>query len=195
MSNTSTFRQWLKRVPQPSRLRVDGDEKRVIKISNHSSRWSEAESTVLSYDPTTVEALDVKGEVIRAITLKEPEEARPEPQRETWPAADEAQMAMIITASNDRAVSRHVELTRLSIDGFKELYREALGRLEEAHQRIARLEAALQAELAKQEAAPAVDPEGMMATLGEMIPGLLPKLLEMGDALKKNGAAPKEKTQ
>lgn len=194
------FRQWLRRQPQPHRLRLDGDEKRVIKVTSHASRWAEAEKTVLSYNPQMVEALSGSGEVIRAINLREPEEERETPQKENWPDNEQAQLGMVITASNDRAVSRHVEITRIAVDGFKDLYKEALGRLDDAYQRIARLEAALQAEYAKQETRTGglpTDENELVQMLGEALPGLIPKLLELPGILaaktKPNGSAKESK--
>jgi hypothetical protein len=195
MNTTPAFRQWLKRAPQPAKLRVD--EKHVVRISNHSSRWSEAEQTVMSYNPTVVEALDGKGDVIRAMTLREPEEEELKPQQEAWPASEQAQLAVIITASNDRAASRHENAYKTGFEALKEVIRELQGLYAEALARSARLEAALQREYARQDkpAVAVTDEQGVMTLLGELLPGMMPALLARMQEKPTNGAAPKEQTQ
>lgn len=141
------LRRWLKQPPMPQSIRVDGD--RIIRIPNHQSRWSETEKTITALNVSTIEALDSDGNVLRAFNVpdengnpsKQPE--RYDTQKEDWPDAPDAQMAVVITAACDRAASRHENAYRMSFDALTKMYDQQSLRLEEAFRRAAQLEAAL----------------------------------------------------
>jgi len=181
----SQVKKWLSRAPCPARVRVDESDKKVIVVSNRANRWSELEKSLLAMSATTVEALNAQGEVLRVMQLKEPAEPTHEPQKEEWPASEQAQMAMVITASNDRAASRHEAIFKMSFDALKEMYQACLQELRETQRRCAQLESALQRELERQEVAvPAAEDENLISGL---VAAIMPRLMAGGDAAKANG--------
>src|ERR1051326_1561098 len=145
------FRRWLKESPQPSSLRLDENEKKLIRITKQRSCWSEAEKSVLALDASVVEALDHQGNVLRAFRLKvdELEKEPPKPQQEAWPDAEQAQLAVIITAACDRAASRHEAAYRMAFDRLASMFEAQTARLEEQQTRAAAAEARLERERAK----------------------------------------------
>lgn len=147
-SPISGFRRWVKQTPQPVALRCDG--KTVLRIAGHSSRWSEAEKSVLALNCSVVEALNNQNEVLRVLEVREPEEEKPEPQKEAWPSSEAAQMAMIITAACDRAASRHEQAYKLSFDKLTMMFEAQTLRLEEAFRQCAYYQAELQKAAEKQ---------------------------------------------
>lgn len=67
----ATLRSWLRRSPQPARLRVRvDDEERFINLTADSrNRWKAAEEAVLAMRANVVECIDGDGNVLRAQTL------------------------------------------------------------------------------------------------------------------------------
>jgi hypothetical protein len=142
------FRRFLKEAPQPAALRIDENEKKVIRV-HHKQRgcWSEAEKSVLAFDATLVEALDGQGNVLRVFRLKEDDAEAPKPREvETWPDAPEAQMAQIIVASNDRTGARLEAVFRMSFDRMSAMFDSMMQRHDEAVQRAAQADARLERE-------------------------------------------------
>lgn len=80
MSNTSSLRTWLRRTPQPAsiRYRTDDDEERNLRLSPDArNRWRNAEEALLTAKATSVEALDEKGDVLRATRLEVGDDGEP----------------------------------------------------------------------------------------------------------------------
>lgn len=186
------LRRWLKQNPTPHSIRCDG--KNVLKIQNHSSRWAEAEQSIVAMGCAIVEALAADGEVLRAFSIREPEEEREPSQKEEWPASDDAQMAKVITAACDRAATRHETIFKYSFDKLEAMYTAQSLRLEEAQTRCARLEAALfraYEKIANYEAErdDAPDAEGTSAEvlLGQVLAGAASKVMGAGNGAS-NGA-------
>ena len=178
------LRRWLKETPQPSALRLDENEKKVIRIARSQARcWSDAEKSVLALDATIVEALDHQGNVIRAFRLKDDdaEKEPPKPQQEAWPEHEQAQLAVIITAACDRAASRHEAAYRMSFDKLASMYEAQTLRLEEALARAATAEARLERErrqwmeAVNRSAGQSGDEE---TGLGQLVGGLLGPIIE-----------------
>lgn len=189
----TSFRRFLKEVPQPAALRLDENDKKTIKISKQRSCWSEAEKTVLAMDATIVEALDGQGNMLRAFRLKE-DAAEPEkpPQAETWPNAPEAQMAQIITAACDRAASRHEAAYRMSFERLSAMFEATVSRMEDAMQRAAAAEARLERERrqwleAQLKAAGAPD-DGEDTTFNGLLGALVSGVVEKRMAEAMNGS-------
>jgi len=68
---------WLRSSPRPHALRVrtDDGEERIINISpNPRTRWRTAEEAVRSLQASSVECLNEKGDVLRAMRLRDDEE-------------------------------------------------------------------------------------------------------------------------
>jgi hypothetical protein len=187
----SNLRRWVSRTPSPYKLRFDQDPGKCLRIGSAANRWSEAEKSILAMNPMMLEALDAKGEVLRVMQLREEEPAEHKPQTEPWPNAPEAQMAQVITASNDRAASRHEAIFKMSFDALKEMYQACLSELRESQRRCAQLEAALQKELSRQEVAlPVSEDENLLNTL---VAALAPRLLgHVEQTTQANGKDPSQ---
>ena len=185
----SQLKKWLSRAQQPARVRLDENERKILRVSSHVNRWSELEKSILAMGPTIIEALDAKGEVLRIMQLKEPAEPEHKPQKEEWPDSEQAQIAQIITASNDRAASRHEAIFKMSFDALKEMYTACLQELRDTQRRCAQLEAALQQELDRQEVpAPLADDENL---INGLVAAVMPRLMNgSGDEAKVNGKDP-----
>lgn len=63
-----SIRAWLRRMPQPATIRVDG---KTVAIPDSPSKWASLEETILSLDATLLEAVGADGEILRAISIGE----------------------------------------------------------------------------------------------------------------------------
>lgn len=76
-----SIRAWLRRMPQPATIRVDG---KTVAIPDSPSKWASLEETILSLDATLLEAVGADGEILRAISLSEDaEDMDPVPERDS----------------------------------------------------------------------------------------------------------------
>lgn len=62
----SSLRRWLRRHPQPVRLRVDGKD---VAIASGANQWSTTEESIRALGGNRIEALDANGTCLRATTL------------------------------------------------------------------------------------------------------------------------------
>jgi hypothetical protein len=68
----TTLRGWLRKTPQPARLRIttDDGEKRDVELAEDlRGRWKSAEDTIIAAGAVAVEALDASGRILRAQQL------------------------------------------------------------------------------------------------------------------------------
>lgn len=193
-TDNGRLQRFIRATPQPSKLRVElagGRPPLVLTLSRTNARkFSEAEKSIkaMGDDVLVVHALDVHGEVTRVHRMREEVDTGPEPQKEAWPVSPDAQMAQVITASNDRAASRHEGAYRLAFDKLEAMYQGLLELYNNEVRRCAQLEAALQRELAKKEVALPEAPDGIDGLINELLPALMPRLLGMAQQQKTNGA-------
>lgn len=61
-------RSWLRRVPQPAKIRLDG--KKVVRVGEGKNKWRDVVDVILTDHPHIVEALDSEGDVIRVTELE-----------------------------------------------------------------------------------------------------------------------------
>lgn len=93
------IRNWLQRAPHPHKLRTDSGELIVVSGRN---KWQEALSSINALSPSTLEALDRDGNIIRTLQLDGAEGREPRLVEDQL-----VSLARIITKSNDDAVARH----------------------------------------------------------------------------------------
>lgn len=86
---SDALRSWLRRQPQPVKLRLDGDK--VIDVPTGRGRWRELLATLGAFKPQKIEALDGESKLMRARACEpddfdtegdEPEEERGAPTRD-----------------------------------------------------------------------------------------------------------------
>jgi hypothetical protein len=135
--DVSSLRRWLRRTPQPRKLRVDG---RKVDVASGVNCWAVTEATVLAMSPTRIEALDSTGTVLRAISLDREDagdDDAPAPARVDPNETELVRLARIINDAHDNGAKRHADAYRLAFEENTKLVRilaERLGGLEEAWQ-------------------------------------------------------------
>jgi hypothetical protein len=190
------FRRWLRTTPHPVKLRLELAGERppiVLTLSRtNPNKFSEAERSVASMgaDVLRAHALDNSGDTIRVYALREEVTEAAPVQKEPWPQSQDAQMAMIITASNDRAAARHENAWKYAFDKLQAMYEAVVAQLQNEQRRTSQLEAALQKELARKEVAIPETEDGLDGLINSLLPALMPKLLAAGEEKTKgaNGA-------
>jgi hypothetical protein len=152
----------------------------------NANKYAEAEKSVRSMgsEVLVVHALDVHGEVTRVHRLRDEVEDVPPAQKEPWPVAESAQMAQVITASNDRAASRSENAWKYSFDKLQAMYEAVVAQYQNECRRTAQLEAALQRELGRREVAVPEAEEGLDGLISQLLPALIPRLLQQGEPAK-----------
>jgi uncharacterized phage infection (PIP) family protein YhgE len=73
----SGLRSWLRRKPQPARVRIrtaDGEERYIQLSDDARNRWRSAEEAILAGGATVVELLDGEGHILRAQQLVDDDE-------------------------------------------------------------------------------------------------------------------------
>jgi hypothetical protein len=104
------IKKFLTRAPQPTRLRIRvGDEERIVELAeDRYGRWKIAEETILSSEATSVEALDDKDRLLRAMPLDPVDddprraEEKEEKKRQQAQAAQHRELAAILDRYGDR---------------------------------------------------------------------------------------------
>lgn len=122
MSDVKT-RNFLQRAPHPHRIRTDSGE---IILLQGRNKWSEAQSAIDALQPSTLEALDRDGNIIRTHQCDGGvgSSAR-EPRIEDQLTA----LARIMSESNDKAAARHEAAYRAAFNAVLELTKTVSARL------------------------------------------------------------------
>lgn len=192
-SDSGRLRRFLRTVPHPSKVRVElaGGRPSVTLVlaRTNTNKFAECEKSIraMGEDVLTVAALDVQGETLRVHRLRDEADEVIAAQKEPWPVSPDAQMAQVITASNDRAASRHENAWRMAFDKLHAMYEAVLAQYNNEVRRTAQLEAALQRELARREVALPEDEEGLNGLIAQVAAEVIPKLLNASNP-KTNGA-------
>jgi hypothetical protein len=189
------FRRWLRMQPQPVKVRVElagGRPPVVLTLARtNANKFAEAEKSVRSMgsDVLCVYCLDGVGEVTRVHRLREELDEAPPVQKEAWPQSTDAQMAQVITASNDRAAARHENAWKYAFDKLQAMYEAVLQQYTNEQRKTAQLEAALQRELARREVAVPESEDGLDSLINQLLPALVPRLLQQETPKPTNGKA------
>lgn len=101
---------WLRRRPQPAKLRLDG--KKIIAMGTGARKWSEARETLEALSWEQIEALNEDGDVIR-VSGGDDEPAKPLPSEGK---SREAELAALILEATDRGAQRHAEAMTLAFE-------------------------------------------------------------------------------
>lgn len=161
----SSFRRWLRRHPQPTRLRVDG---RDVSVATGANQWAVTEESVMTLSPSRVEALDDKGVVLRATSFeKEDRDDDDDDDAKQAPVTELTTMARLLAEAHDAGARRHAEAYALAFAENTKLVQilaTRLSGLETAWQKAMQRTAEAQAEAmyvqAEQQAHANEDPAG-----------------------------------
>ena len=137
----TSLRHWLRRSPQPARLRADG---RDLAIPATPYKWAELAETIEGLGATRIEALGPEGQVLRALSLEaatpevDPAAAERAEQLAAGERADRAErdrvrdaaeIARVISDASDRAVLRHTETFGRVLERYEALVSLTVQRL------------------------------------------------------------------
>jgi hypothetical protein len=124
------IRRWLSK-HQPDRVRAEmpgSDEPRIVKVGLSRSRWRDAAEALAGC--LTAEALDPNGAVLGVWTASADEIAAADGAATTGKGSELVLIAQLIADSNDRAVQRHAEIVRMSVEQMGLLVQVLSGRLQ-----------------------------------------------------------------
>jgi len=179
------LRSWLKREPQPERIRATtrgGDEK-TIRIGESRSKWRDAERALEGC--TRLEAINAANETLRVW-----EEGEDVPKSVLAARANEgqlAELARLLNEAADGAAARHENAYKLAYDQqclLVKVLSERLQALEGAWHRLL---------MAQAESLPPDDPNlpMVMQVLAQMAPAVVPSIAAaMAAKQPANGAQP-----
>lgn len=107
------LKSWLRRVPQPQKLRCDG--KKTVLVGQGKNKWRDALITIEGLQPSLLEALDGDDAVIRATQLQGDDDD--EGGAKPVDAKDDDQLsriARIVLEATDAGAKRHAEAYQLA---------------------------------------------------------------------------------
>lgn len=117
------IRGFLQRNPHPHRIRTDSGELIALQGRN---KWAEAQSAIDALQPSTLEALDKDGTIIRSLQL----DGGSGGAREARLVEDQlTALARIIAESSDKAAARHEAAYRTAFGAVLELTKTVSARL------------------------------------------------------------------
>lgn len=122
----SSLRRWLRRSPQPAKLRADG---RDVALATGANIWARTEETIAAMNPARLEALDSNGMVLRVMTLDGAEEEKEEEGAKKTTESELVLLARIISDAHDKGASRHEEAYRIAFGEFSRLVQILAARL------------------------------------------------------------------
>jgi len=112
-ATASALRRWLRRTPQPTKIRLDGEK--VVAVAQGANQWAVTEETVLALNPSRIEALDSTGLVLRALNLRDEEDD--EPAKKTPVAEDRFnQFARLLNEAHAAGATQHAEAYTKAFD-------------------------------------------------------------------------------
>lgn len=129
--SASSLRRWLRRHPQPARLRVDGKD---VAIATGPNQWSTTEESIRALGGNRIEALDSNGVCLRAMTLgsatvlpDEDDDDRPE--RSRFRESDLVTISRMILEASDAGARRHAEAYQVAFQRMTDLVSVLAARL------------------------------------------------------------------
>lgn len=189
------LKSWLRRVPQPNSIRLD--QKEVVRISEGKNKWRDVLDVIALRQPSTLEALDANGHVIR-ITELQPDRVDDDDDKGAagkGPKSELAELGALIAGAYKSGAEQHAAAFQLAFAENTKLVQvlaERLGGLEKAWQTTLEQRAE---ELAAHAAASGDGGESLLnGPLAPLIQGLLAKQLGGADkpaVAKTNGHAKK----
>lgn len=100
------LRSWLRRKPEPVRVKADDI---VIAVPDSPRKWSELEETILAKGASRVECYDATGTLLRAMSL---DEGTDEPAKANAASPEETMLvrfAELLTQASDASAARHAD--------------------------------------------------------------------------------------
>lgn len=118
------IRAWLRKSPQPSRLRVDG---RDVAIIEGKWKWAEAERAISGMDGNKIEALDTGGAVLRACMLDDGEADESKASN-----AKESELVLVareLRIAADESAGRHADAYKYAFETVASMFNAQSSRL------------------------------------------------------------------
>ena len=197
----TALRHWLRRPPQPAKLRVDG---RDVSIPSTAYKWAELAETIEGLGASRVEALGPNGEILRALSLEsatpeaDPVSAELAAERAREERADRAErdrvadavaVARIVSDASRQAVELHAATYSRVLERYEALVSltvQRLGVMERGYHSamvaLARAQGEAIVARAEQEAAQvAAQEEGGLGALGPVLAQVAAGMLGPGE--------------
>lgn len=105
-------KSWLRRVPQPTTLRLD--RKKVLRIGEGKTKWRDVLDAIELEQPSILEALDSDGAVIRITELAAAEEKSAEPGKDEKPQSELAQLGRMLLDAYRAGADQHAKAYELA---------------------------------------------------------------------------------
>ena len=134
----SSLRRWLRRAPQPVKLRVDG---RDVAIATGANQWAVTEESVLALSPSRIEAIDANGVCLRAMQFDRDEDDKDDKDDKDKGDAGKTELvllARLLAEAHDAGARRHAEAYALAFaenTHLVQILAERLSGLESAWQK------------------------------------------------------------
>lgn len=159
MVDLMPLRRWLRRTPQPAKLRLDGTE---ISVPKGGNKWQVAADSVVALGGERLEALDATGAVLRVLALGDDDDTStvapaPIASHHQQPLSDVVLLARLLAEASDAGARRHAEAYSLAFTkmaGLVETFASRLSLLENAWQKAMTTAARAQADAILAQAQP-----------------------------------------
>jgi hypothetical protein len=129
------IRAWLRRHPHPHKVRTDAGKE--ILIGDGRSKWADAEASIALLAPSSIEALDKDGSILRVCNCApdgelvdtNPEQTREAAAQKTARETEFVTIAKLLNDAHDAGAKRHAEAYRESWDKLYDLVKTIADRL------------------------------------------------------------------
>lgn len=133
MNGETELRRWLRRAPQPAKLRVRTENgERIVAVGASRSRWRDAEVACLG--ATRIEALDAGDAILRALDDDAGDEdassSSSAQKAELAKVQEYAQIARIILDATDRGAERHSKAFEIAFESLAKMVETMSSRLQ-----------------------------------------------------------------
>lgn len=163
--NVATISKWLRKTPQPAAVVVDDTKK--IDVPNKGGRWTEIARTIEALGASKLTALDGQGNVIRALTISEDDDA---PESKTELQSDLQALSKIIADAYEKGTQAPSKLMESAMT-FIERQGQRLVAQDREIERLRALNARLSAEIMQLKSLP-IEAEGDDGILTAVIQGM-----------------------
>ena len=139
------FRGWLLCQPRPTSLRIEAGDGQLHKMEIlHGVRWVETANSVMSLQPVKVEAIDEKGNLLRAVRPDEVENAERVPVNASLQQDPENARLITFAQLVAEAYKDSREFTAMAFDKLGELFQAVVAKANSQEKTISALDRMVQ---------------------------------------------------